>query len=160
MRKKLNKELKKNKIDLIDIVAVNLYPFEETIKRNAGFKETIENIDIGGPSLLRAAAKNFDDVLAIIDPNDYKDVLEALKRGRINQELKHNLALKAFEHTARYDSIINNYFRETFNSKIFPGTLNLSFKKNSGMDILSLLPLGNSHSIKKLNNFLSKLYNP
>ena len=126
-------EIKKNKIDLIDIVVVNLYPFEETIAGEASFKDAIENIDIGGLSLLRAAAKNFNDVLAIIDPSDYKDVLEALKRRKISEELKHNLALKTFEHTARYDTIINQYFDEKFGKEKFPDMLNLTFKKKQDL---------------------------
>jgi len=131
--KKHMRELKINNIRLIDIVIVNLYPFEEAVGKNANLKEAIENIDIGGPSLLRAAAKNFDDVLAIIDPKDYKDVLEVLKSRNISKELKHNLALKAFEHTARYDTIINNYFRDKFGNNIFPDTLNLTFKKKQDL---------------------------
>jgi len=131
--KKHMKEIKGNKIDLIDIVVVNLYPFEGTIKRNASLKEAIENIDIGGPSLLRAAAKNFNDVLVIIDPVDYKNVLERLNNNKINDELKHNLALKAFEHTARYDTIINQYFREKFGNDKFPDLLNLTFKKKQDL---------------------------
>ena len=131
--KKHMKELKANKIDLIDIVVVNLYPFEETVGRNAGFKESIENIDVGGPSMVRAAAKNFEDVLVIVDPKDYNVVLEEIKKKKINEELKQNLALKAFEHTARYDTIINEYFNEKFGSGKFPDTLNLTFKKNQDL---------------------------
>jgi|TARA_Y100000310_G_scaffold284075_1_gene306575 phosphoribosylaminoimidazolecarboxamide formyltransferase/IMP cyclohydrolase len=115
------KELKNNNIDPIDIVVVNLYPFEETVGKKASFKQAIENIDIGGPTLVRAAAKNFQDVAIVVDPDDYNDVL----RGKISKE---NLALKAFEHTARYGAIINNYFNNKFGRK-FPDTLNLTFKK-------------------------------
>jgi len=131
--KKHMRELKKNKIELIDIVIVNLYPFEETVARNASFKETIENIDIGGPSLVRAAAKNFNDVLVIVDPKDYKNILNSLKQKKINEKLKRNLALKAFEHTARYDTIINEYFNEKFGEGEFPDTLNLTFKKKQDL---------------------------
>ncbi len=121
--KKHMKELRKNNILPIDIVVVNLYPFEETMAKKSGFKEAIENIDIGGPSLVRAAAKNFEDVTVIVDPNDYGLVLK-----KASKELKEKLALKAFEHTARYDAIINQYFNERFGKK-FPKTLNLTFKK-------------------------------
>src|SRR3989338_8973580 len=72
--KKHMEELKKNNIDPIDIVVVNLYPFEETVAKKASFEEIIENIDIGGPSLVRAAAKNFEDVLIIVDPADYHGI--------------------------------------------------------------------------------------
>lgn len=126
--KKHMQELRENDISLIDIVAVNLYPFEEIVGKNAKFEEIIENIDVGGPSMLRAAAKNFNDVLAIVDPNDYSMVLEALKNKKISNELKQNLALKVFEHTARYDTIINQYFNEKFGKEL-PGILNLTFKK-------------------------------
>lgn len=114
---------------------VNLYPFEETIRRTASLKVAIDNIDIGGPSLLRAAAKNFNDVLVIIDPSDYKNVLTSLKNKKINDELKHNLALKAYEHTARYDTIINQYFDEKFGNGKFPDLLNLTFKKKTGFKV-------------------------
>jgi len=133
--KKHIQELKENNIDLIDIVVVNLYPFEETIRRTASLKVAIDNIDIGGPSLLRAAAKNFNDVLVIIDPSDYKNVLTSLKNKKINDELKHNLALKAYEHTARYDTIINQYFDEKFGNGKFPDLLNLTFKKKTGFKV-------------------------
>ncbi|MEK6869644.1 MAG: bifunctional phosphoribosylaminoimidazolecarboxamide formyltransferase/IMP cyclohydrolase, partial [Nanoarchaeota archaeon] len=122
-------EMKKYKIDPIDIVVVNLYPFEETVAKKASFEEIIENIDIGGPSLVRAAAKNFEDVLIIVDTIDYQNVLDALKNKKISNELKQNLALKAFEHTARYDTIINQYFIDRFGKGKFPEILNLSFKK-------------------------------
>ena len=122
-------EMKKYKIDPIDIVVVNLYPFEETVAKKASFDEIIENIDIGGPSLVRAAAKNFENVLIIVDPADYLNILASLKNKKINNELKQNLALKAFEHTARYDTIINQYFNNKFRKGKFPDVLNLSFKK-------------------------------
>ncbi len=121
-------EMKKYKIEPIDIVVVNLYPFEETIGKNAGYDEAIENIDIGGPTLVRAAAKNSEDVIIVIDPADYKNVLDALKNKKASNELKQSLALKAFAHTARYDTIINQYFNDKF-GKGFPDILNLSFKK-------------------------------
>jgi len=125
-------ELKKNNIDTIDIIIVNLYPFEETIGKNGIFKKAIENIDIGGPSLVRAAAKNSESVVIVVDPKDYNPVLGELKNG-VSNELKQNLALKAFEHTARYDVIINQYFNEKFGSHKFPDTLNLTFKKKQDL---------------------------
>ncbi len=131
--KKHMQEIKENGISLIDIVVVNLYPFEETAGKNAKFEEVIENIDVGGPSMLRAAAKNFNDVLAIVDPNDYSMVLEALKNKKNNDKLKQNLALKVFEHTARYDTVINQYFNDKFGEKKFPDVLNLTFKKKQDL---------------------------
>ncbi|MCK4859846.1 MAG: bifunctional phosphoribosylaminoimidazolecarboxamide formyltransferase/IMP cyclohydrolase, partial [Candidatus Omnitrophica bacterium] len=134
-------DLKENNIDPIDIVVVNLYPFEEAVRKNAGFEEAIETIDIGGPSMVRAAAKNYEDVTVIVDPDDYGPILEEINarkskisgtnyvgKGKISKELRQNLALKAFEHTARYDTIINQYFNEKFGKK-FPDVLNLTFKK-------------------------------
>jgi len=124
-------QAKDNNIEMIDLVAVNLYPFEETVAKNASFEEAIENIDIGGPTLLRAAAKNYEDVKVVVDPNDYDQVLKSIKNNdnKINKEL----ALKVFEHTARYDSIINNYFMEKFNGGKFPHTLNMTFKKKQDL---------------------------
>src|SRR3989338_4820866 len=126
-------EMKKYKIDPIDIVVVNLYPFEEAVAKKANFEEIIENIDIGGPSLVRAAAKNFENVLIIVDPADYLNILASLKNKKINNELKQNLALKAFEHTARYDTIINQYFNDKFGKGKFPDILNLSFRKKQDL---------------------------
>ena len=126
-------ELKKNNIHPIDMVVVNLYPFEETIGKNASYAEAIENIDIGGPSLVRAAAKNSESVMIIVDPEDYDPVLKELKIRRASDGLKQNLALKAFEHTARYDTIINQYFDEKFGEGKFPDILNLTFKKKQDL---------------------------
>ena len=126
-------QLKQNKIEKIDVVVVNLYPFEDTVKRKASFSEAIENIDIGGPSLLRAAAKNFESVIVLVDPNDYNPVLEKLRKGDVDKETRSCLALKVYQHTARYDSIINNYFREKFEGKLFPETLNLTFRKKQDL---------------------------
>src|SRR6266542_2101601 len=90
----------------IDIVVVNLYPFDHTAKREGvTFDELIEQIDIGGPSLVRAAAKNFRDVLVVVMPSDYSRLLEAIDRGPA-LELRHELMVKAFAHTAAYDSTI------------------------------------------------------
>jgi len=104
-----------NGIELIDLVVVNLYPFEETVARaGVSFEEAIENIDIGGPSMLRSAAKNHESVTVVCDPADYDAVLGALaKPGSANGsslgELRRKLALKVFERTARYDAAISNY---------------------------------------------------
>jgi phosphoribosylaminoimidazolecarboxamide formyltransferase/IMP cyclohydrolase len=100
-------------IDAIDIVAINLYPFKATIlKPGVSLPEAIENIDIGGPTMLRSAAKNHRDVAAICDPADYGQILSELKEaGEINYEAKYRLALKVFEHTAAYDALIADYLR-------------------------------------------------
>lgn len=98
-------ELKALGFERIGVLAVNLYPFRETVARGASFQETLEQIDIGGPAMLRAAAKNHEAVLPVCDPEDYGRVLEALKEGP-TPELRKALARKAFAHTAAYDAAI------------------------------------------------------
>lgn len=110
-----DEEAKKLGIKRIDLVAVNLYPFKETIQRTDDFEEIIENIDIGGPTMVRSSAKNFKDVLVVVDPNDYESVLDAIKNKKDDFEFRKNLMIKAFEHTANYDSIIANYMNDRFN---------------------------------------------
>lgn len=128
-------ELKKHGIGQIDIVAVNLYPFEETINKipkpenKKIAAEVIENIDIGGVALLRAASKNFKDVIVICDTDDYKNIIENLKNNSVTEELKLTLAAKAFRHTAYYDSLISNYL--TYEK--FPTQASIPLKKLSGL---------------------------
>jgi phosphoribosylaminoimidazolecarboxamide formyltransferase/IMP cyclohydrolase len=108
-------ELKKHDITAIDIVACNLYPFEETsnkIPKPENKKiavDIIENIDIGGVTLLRAAAKNYKDVIVTTSPQDYAMIIESLKNKKVDEEFKLSLAAKAFRHTAHYDALISNY---------------------------------------------------
>lgn len=99
----------------IDLVCVNLYPFKATIERTDAFEEIIENIDIGGPAMVRSAAKNFEDVLIVIDPDDYGSLLDHLRNGTVTYALRQRLMIKAFEHTAAYDSLIANYMNRRFN---------------------------------------------
>ncbi|HEX7063130.1 MAG TPA: bifunctional phosphoribosylaminoimidazolecarboxamide formyltransferase/IMP cyclohydrolase [Woeseiaceae bacterium] len=97
-------------IEPIDLLVVNLYPFEATIARgDASLREAIENIDIGGPAMIRAAAKNHESVAVVIDPADYGDLLERLQQGGIDLEHRRRLAAKAFAHTAAYDAAITRY---------------------------------------------------
>ncbi|RDU67461.1 bifunctional phosphoribosylaminoimidazolecarboxamide formyltransferase/IMP cyclohydrolase PurH [Helicobacter didelphidarum] len=98
----------------IDLVCANLYPFKDTIQRTQDFHEIIDNIDIGGPSMIRAGAKNFQDVVVVVDCKDYKQVIETLKRNENTIEFRRNLMIKAFSHTAEYDCIIANYMNERF----------------------------------------------
>ncbi|HCJ65747.1 MAG TPA: bifunctional phosphoribosylaminoimidazolecarboxamide formyltransferase/inosine monophosphate cyclohydrolase, partial [Elusimicrobia bacterium] len=126
------KQIKEQKIEPIDMVVVNLYPFEKvsvqiTRKGTQIPAEVIENIDIGGPSMLRSAAKNFKDVIVITDPNDYAKVLEEMKnnQGEVTLETKQYLATKVFQRTAAYDSAIANYFT----TDKFPGKVTLSLEK-------------------------------
>ncbi len=104
------KELAKQKIEPIDVVAVNLYPFEETIaKPDVTLGDALEQIDIGGPTMLREAAKNHPDVTVICDPADYDDALAKLKAGKVDLEWRRELAVKVFRHTSGYDSAISHY---------------------------------------------------
>ncbi len=96
--------------DFIDLVAVNLYPFEETIaKPNVTYADAIENIDIGGVTLIRAAAKNHERVTLVCDPADYTHVLEVLRNSEIPAPMRKHLAVKGFKSTANYDTLISNY---------------------------------------------------
>lgn len=115
----------------IDIVCINLYPFKQTILKNdVSLEEAIENIDIGGPTMLRAAAKNWQDVAVIVDPSDYKAVLSELKvSGEVSKETKFRLAGVVFEHTAQYDALINNYLRMQRGENALPVNLTLTFEK-------------------------------
>ncbi len=118
----------------IDVVAINLYPFKQTIlKPDVTFEDAIENIDIGGPTMIRAAAKNWQDVAVIVDPADYSSVIEQLKKGEISKEAKLALALKVFEHTAAYDSLIASYLRKETGAEIFPEKLSLTYEKVQSM---------------------------
>ena len=109
------KTAKDHGITGIDLVCVNLYPFKETIAKTDDFDTIIENIDIGGPAMVRSAAKNFQDVLIVTDVLDYDEVLEALKDGTDSLEFRRGLMIKAFEHTGAYDAMIANYMNERFN---------------------------------------------
>jgi len=103
-------------VEGIDLVCVNLYPFKETIERTEDFGEIIENIDIGGPTMVRSAAKNFNDVLIVTSVDDYSSVLDALENKNDSLEFRRDLMIKAFEHTASYDAMIANYMNGRFNS--------------------------------------------
>jgi len=99
--------------DYIDLVAVNLYPFEETItKPNVTYAHAIENIDIGGVTLIRAAAKNHERVILVCDPSDYISILDELRRVGISAETRAKLAIKGFASTAHYDAIIHDYLKK------------------------------------------------
>lgn len=125
-------QMQQQGIGPIDVVVVNLYPFEATIsKPDCPFEEAIENIDIGGPSMLRSAAKNHEDVTVVVDPADYARVLEALKTGKVEQALRRELATKVFQHTARYDSLIAGYLEKQLQGSEgkFPAILSLQFER-------------------------------
>ena len=121
------KHVAENNIEYIDLVCVNLYPFEATVKKEGvSEEEIIENIDIGGPSMLRSAAKNFNDVAVVTDINDYDRVLSELEQGGITYETRRALAIKVFNTTASYDAAIANYFNKKDN--LVPEKLTLSYK--------------------------------
>ncbi len=118
----------------IDLICVNLYPFKQTIaKPDCTFEDAIENIDIGGPSMLRAAAKNYRDVLALVDPQDYAEALEAVKSGNVPDALRLKLCAKVFEHTAAYDALIASYLAPKADRPDFPDKLTLTYEKAQDM---------------------------
>ncbi|MFW6105549.1 MAG: bifunctional phosphoribosylaminoimidazolecarboxamide formyltransferase/IMP cyclohydrolase [Chloroflexota bacterium] len=119
-------ELTQNHIEPIDMVVVNLYPFVETVsKTGVSLDEALENIDIGGPSMLRSAAKNFPSVLVIVDPSDYDTILQKLSQGNIDSKYRKRLAQKAFQHVALYDTAIAQYLNE----EAFPEETTIALKK-------------------------------
>jgi phosphoribosylaminoimidazolecarboxamide formyltransferase / IMP cyclohydrolase len=124
---------KKHQITPISLVVVNLYPFEQTIQDpNCVFSDAIENIDIGGPTLIRAAAKNHKDVLVVVEPKDYKILIDSLRQDAIDEQLLFDFAKKAFAHTANYDATIANYLGtldKNHTPKNFPDTLTCQFSK-------------------------------
>lgn len=125
-------DIEKHGIKPIDMVVVNLYPFEETVsKAGVTFEEAVENIDIGGPTMLRAASKNFQDVAVVVDPDDYDAIIKEMKsNGELGRDTKLSLAKKVFDHTARYDTLIADYLRGvTEKEKSFPEYLTTSLKR-------------------------------
>ena len=125
-------ELAKNGIDIIDLVAVNLYPFVQTVAREGvTLGEALENIDIGGPTMVRAAAKNFPGVIVVVDPADYPVVLAKLGGGGVDQEERQRLARKAFQHVALYDTAIARYLGQ--DEKGFPDEMTIALQKRCGL---------------------------
>ena len=127
--------LKKHKIETIDLLVCNLYPFEKTIQKpSVGIEEVIENIDIGGPTLIRAAAKNYNDVIVVTNKDQYSNVLKSLEsNGEINLREREKLALDAFAHTAQYDSIISNYLRNKWTGEALPDENSITIRKIQNM---------------------------
>jgi len=120
--------VKQHGIKPIDLVCVNLYEFEKALKAGKPMADMIENIDIGGPSMIRSAAKNFKDVLIVTNPKDYNSVLEAIKNGTDDYNFRLNLAYKAFSTTGAYDAMISRYFAGVVGDD-FPELLNISLRK-------------------------------
>jgi phosphoribosylaminoimidazolecarboxamide formyltransferase / IMP cyclohydrolase len=122
-------EIEELGIQPIDLVVVNLYPFRETIsKSNVTYEEAIENIDIGGPTMLRSAAKNHAFVTVVIDALDYPTILNEMKNGGVTIETKRRLAAKVFRHTAAYDSLISNYLTKQIGEE-WPDQYTVTFEK-------------------------------
>ena len=127
-------QVEEHHIDYIDLVCVNLYPFKETLKNpNSTHEEKIENIDIGGPSMLRSAAKNFNDVVVIVDARDYDQVISEYKTHGVTMlETRQQLAGKVFNHTAAYDAMIASYFNEV-NEVAIPEKLTKTYELAQGL---------------------------
>lgn len=126
-------QIEKLNINTIDVVIVNLYPFKQTImKENIEFAEAVENIDIGGPTMLRSAAKNYQDVIVIVDPNDYEKVFSELEGGLVSLETRKYLMYKVYQHTAVYDTLISTYLRKQLGID-YPEQLTLAYEKKYQM---------------------------
>jgi len=125
------KELEANGIEPIDLVVVNLYPFKATIaKEDVTLDEAVENIDIGGPSMVRAAAKNYRYVTVVVNPADYGEVLAELQqKGEVGMDLRQKLAVEAFRHTAQYDVLVSQYLAKAFGEQGFPEVFLLQGEK-------------------------------
>ena len=115
------KQLIKNNFEEIDLVIVNFYPFEETLKSIKNHSKIIENIDVGGPTMVRAAAKNYNDVAVITSPEQYKELINEinLNKGSTSLEFRQKMSEEAFSETAYYDALIANYFNKISNNS-FP----------------------------------------
>ncbi len=125
-------ELARNSIETIDLVAVNLYPFVQTVSRaGVTLDEALEKIDIGGPTMIRAAAKNFPGVIVVVDPDDYQLVLERLHAGGLELDERKRLARKAFQHVAVYDTAISQYLGQDMEA--FPEEMTIALKKRYGL---------------------------
>ena len=134
--KKHIQEAKKHNIQLIDMVVVNLYPFEDTVQQGKSLMEIVENIDIGGPTLLRAAAKNYKNVAVVCNPKSYQAIIDEMKKGDgwLSEKTLERLAVDTWEHVSHYDVFIEQYFRKEFGFKDdFPEYLNLTFHKRQDL---------------------------
>lgn len=139
-KKEHREQMEKHRIPPIDMIVVNLYAFEDTIAKGAPdrnaqgqalFEDAIENIDIGGPTMIRAAAKNYKDVAVVTDPDDYGKIIDEMKKssGGVTEATKLYLAKKVFQLTARYDAAISNYLGSVEPKQDFPETFSIQFKK-------------------------------
>tara|TARA_B100001173_G_scaffold254976_1_gene226634 strand:+ start:530 stop:2065 length:1536 start_codon:yes stop_codon:yes gene_type:complete len=152
------KDIKKNNFENIDLVIVNFYPFENTIKKTNNYKKIIENIDIGGPTLVRSAAKNYDYVTVITSSNQYDELIKQLEenKGSTTLDYRKKLSTIAFTETAYYDSVISNYFNKISNinfpnKRVFHGTLieKLRYGENPHQES-AVYSLGSNMNIKQI----------
>ncbi|EPS68983.1 hypothetical protein M569_05785, partial [Genlisea aurea] len=122
-------------ISTFDVVVVNLYPFYDKVTSSSGisFEDGIENIDIGGPAMIRAAAKNHDDVLIVVDSNDYSAVIEYLKNKQVDRPFRRRLAWKAFQHVASYDSAVSEWLWQQTSGEKFPPALTVPLFRVSSL---------------------------
>ena len=148
------KIIQDQKIDEIDLLVVNLYPFEETIKNKSDFQTCVENIDIGGPAMIRAAAKNHESVGVIVDPDDYDKIVNEIKDNELSltKDSLKKLALKAFARTAAYDSTISNWFSNELNMPLE------KYKSIGGIEQQNLRYGENPHQKAKFYNDGSNIY--
>lgn len=108
------RDLERHGIEAVDLVVCNLYPFEKVTASGADMKTALENIDVGGPNMIRAAAKNFENVVVVVNPSRYNQILsEYKKNGNVTAETRKGLAVEAFKETAKYDSVIHRFLEET-----------------------------------------------
>jgi phosphoribosylaminoimidazolecarboxamide formyltransferase/IMP cyclohydrolase len=134
-KKEHQKTIKEHHINRIDIVVCNLYPFEATIQKpKVSLEEIIENIDIGGPTLIRAAAKNYTDVIVITSPKQYPEILNALQTEKgVSRKQREELAVQAYTHTAQYDTLIAQYLRSRWTDELLPQNLSITMRKIQAM---------------------------
>ncbi|MBN2898380.1 MAG: bifunctional phosphoribosylaminoimidazolecarboxamide formyltransferase/IMP cyclohydrolase [Clostridia bacterium] len=125
------KQMETLEIETIDMVVVNLYPFKNTVLNpNSSHEDIIENIDIGGPTMIRSAAKNYNDVTVVVDPSDYATVLDMIREhGDTTADFRMELAYKVFEHTSHYDTLIAAYMRKKLNKTAYPETFTVTYEK-------------------------------
>ena len=130
------RDLKKNNFYEIDLVIVNFYPFEETLKQTNNHLKIIENIDVGGPTMVRAAAKNYNDVTVITSSNQYDELTSEIEenKGSTSFKFREKMSLEAFSETAYYDAVISNYFNK-IKKNIFPKKKNSLWKFNRKIEI-------------------------
>jgi phosphoribosylaminoimidazolecarboxamide formyltransferase/IMP cyclohydrolase len=126
--------MREHDIEPIDVLVINLYPFAETIARpGCRYEDAIENIDVGGPAMLRAAAKNHARVTVLVDPADYAAALGELRAGAVSDATRRRLAAKAFGHTAQYDALVSGWLRRQQGDEAFPDALALGFRKRQSL---------------------------